>query len=238
MKTIITKTKYRLKIREAAPLLFQELRIKHNMARPFFRYKYTVPETGAELEFVYNPPDEEPNKEEDEEMWARHQMYLTWLADYQNDEAAYNKERNDLMLDYCVKIDRGPKNWKQTFESGSWRKTVENRLKVKVTPENEHIWFLKAVVLTDSSDYLNVLAAATAEEVTIGDVLKAYDYFRTVISRCPAFSDYTEIARWRDKISNVLLGGRDGVGNEDDVEQVVLAESDGEGVSDSGEVQE
>jgi len=192
---------------------------------PFFTYKHKVEETGAELEFVYEPPEDLPTLEDDPVEYTKFHKYLEWLEKYEADIAKYKIARNKLILGLAVKIARGPSNWQTDYDSGEW---IENLAAagIEVTKTNRKILYLKTKILSEA-DYIKVIDAATVEEVTMADVELAFDRFQSLLQRFTTLAGYKAPTGGEDQSVDDVLGNTDGNSNGDKGGDVVHAASEG-----------
>ena len=218
-----TQTGYIVWVKKVGPYLFQELRKKFNVDRPPFQRELFVPETGATLRFPYEPPDTPPLKEDDIEEWSIFHRYRNWYEDYEVDVAEYSTERNMLLLNLAVThIEHKDRSIDVEHElrEGSWIEKPESA-GIEIVDRNRRYWFLMTVVLEDEVDYLWVLNEASAEEVTLGDVLRAFEYFQDVLSRSELSDDIPELTNWNLGDVPSTMGGDIGDHVGEDPERVV-----------------
>jgi len=206
-----TRTGYKIEVSVVSPTLFQELRAQFRIDRKPFMHKYVSPETKAELEFVYEPPKEVPDKEKDLKAWELYKEYQAWMVQYNQDKAQYTLRRNRMVLVSAVKVLKktGRGSWEYELENGDWRKTVLAG-GIVIDEASEMFLFLKSEVLSNEQDYLKALDLATAEEVNMGDVVNAFDYFWTILARCPFIGSDSKSAERREQLLHEVLGGSNG----------------------------
>lgn len=178
-----TKTDYYIQIRKVSPLLFNELRMQHGIKDSYI-YSVHVPETGADLKFVYEPPDEEPSREEDVAAWSLWHQYEEWCREQEKAQIAYRADRNHLLLALGVVVLEGPDGLdvEEDMLSGGWLAEVQAG-GLEITEVTRKVYYLLARVLTFESDYLHVVDTATVEEVTLVDVQSAFDRFLYLLAR-------------------------------------------------------
>lgn len=209
-KRLVTSSNYVIHVKKVGPFVFQELRELYNMDRdPFVREQF-VPETGATLRFPYAPPDVPPNKEDDLEEWTLYHKYRNWYEDFDASEAKYTRARNTLFLELAItSIEHKNPNVDVEHEMnlGSWIDILSNS-GIEVNDQNRRVLFLKTVVLEDEQDYLSTLNEAAAEEVSLGDVLRAFEYFQTVLARSSFSQDIPELTNWQQWVNTSAVGDK------------------------------
>lgn len=220
-KIIKTSTKFVIVVEPVDPLIFMPLREKYNVNRPPFKVTYHSEELGTDLKLTYYPPDKEPDKKLEPKQWAVYQQYKEWYENFAADLADYESEINKLLLAFGVKIKKAPRGLgKDYYERGDWIDKLRSG-GITVTDDNKYILFLRTVVLPKETEYIQVLNEASAGEVTMADVYRAFDYFRTVVERYAPFKNHAEFARWRNQFFISVLGGSDGNETTHENERVV-----------------
>ncbi len=106
------------------------------------------------------------------------------------------------------------------MNNGSWIEILES-VEIEINDQNRRYLFIKTVVLEDEQDYLTILGEAIAEEVTLGDVLRAFEYFQTVLERSHFGQDLPELTSWKQQLVPETLGDFDVGSDEQDSERVV-----------------
>ncbi len=188
-----TQSGYIIRVKKVGPFVFQELRNLYNVDRSPFERSIDVPETGATLKFPYQPPSEEPDRETDVEEWTLYHEYRNWLESFEADTATYTKSRNELLLNLAITSIKHPDiSVSHEIEEGSWIEYLEGS-GISVDDTNRRYLFLKTMVLGDEQDYLDVIQLAIAEEVTLGDIMRAFEYFQNVMARSSFKPDLPEL---------------------------------------------
>lgn len=211
-KRLVASSKYIVYIKKVGPFVFQELREKFNIDRDPYKRVHHVPETGADLKFPYDPPDSPPLKEDDLEEWTLYHEYRNWLEDFETDVAEYTRRRNTLLLNLAVThIEHKDPRVDVEYEmsQGSWIEHVQNA-GITVDDQNQRYMFLKTVVLEDEQDYLTAINEAIAEEVSLGDVLRAFEYFQDVLERSRFGENIPELTDWKQWVVSEAVGSEDG----------------------------
>lgn len=200
---VLTKTGFKILVKKVGPHLFQDLRLKHDMDRQPFQREIYVPETKATLHLEYTPPEEEPLREEDEAEWVLYHQFEEWLSDFQETSALYHQERTRYLLNRAITIIRHEDDRDIPYEMdhGDWIQDVES-VGFEVNFKTRKELYLKVVVLEDEQDFLDFLSLATAEEVTLADVFRAFNYFQDVLGRSAFGKDLPELTNWQNWTGN------------------------------------
>lgn len=201
-----TKTGFYLRLNLLPPYIFHELEVMYDIYRSEFVEKVFVPETGATLEYPYVAPVPPPQK--GEEGWQVFAEYVSYTKAYNADIEKYKIERSKLALILGVDIVSHSKrgfDWEADMFSGDWVNKLA-AVNIEVTDKNRKLLYLKTVVFANGQDYLTALRRVAVEEVTMSDVITALDYFLSVVAGLPNFKNYSDLAGWKRKFVDEVLG--------------------------------
>jgi len=128
------------------------------------------------VEFIYDPPNESPDKEKDPEGWELYQCWRSHEAKRQAIREQYVQARTLFMLLNCVTVIDGP----CTVDDTEWYKRIEHMVsEPKTHSERRLLFFLTQVFAISSNEFQLITQRAVAPEVTIEGVLEALEGFRS-----------------------------------------------------------
>ncbi len=213
----VTGTRYKcvsgyvIYINIIGPYVFSELRQKFNIDRPQFTQELFVKETGATLIFPYTPPKTVPDRDEDIQAWTIYHQYLEWVDLFDKDLLQYQTLRVKLLLTLAVTVHSHSdgRSIRKELASGDWIKDLSAG-EIQITAANRFYFYLITKVLIAEADFLTVLDLATAEEVTLEDVLRSFEYFQTVLAQSEFSQDLPELTQWGKQLVNEPVGSADG----------------------------
>jgi hypothetical protein len=134
---------------------------------------------GVEVDHIYEPPDEMPDREAFEKEWMWWHQYRLW--NMRRNEISYRREleKSDLALLNSVYINDGPVQ----CEDEQWLTNIESRVVMPTSWSERLLLFYQQVVVTTVNTADVIRELAITKEVTMEGLRKAFDSFRRKMER-------------------------------------------------------
>lgn len=228
-----TKTGYLVRVDIVSLPILAELKERYGVLNPKpFTYTFRVEETGADVEFVYVPPELRTPPEQPpspgEPGYELYQQYEAHVRAFDTKLENYHLALNKYVIASCVKVlkKKGKAHWKRVMLNGKWRRDL-TFAGIEVTKSNQYPLFLKSEVLKFEEDFVRAIDFSVPREVTMGDLHVAWDRFQHILRELSAIIGDQSLAGISDSDLAALLGASDSIELGEVSTGVVEAELDG-----------
>jgi len=180
---------YTVRIRGLGPFSFSHVTLKYPQLPPVVRIIELA--TGDTGEWPYDPPEQEPDREEDPEEW---ELWARWKStEYENaqNKTQADRERVEFFKLNCIDVIKTPYPsllvW--TVNAYKWLQRLFGRPVLSVPGRKRYLRFLDVEVIRNADDWQWMQTAAYVPEVTLDGILNtASSLFRSDIRGQPAHS--------------------------------------------------
>ena len=188
MSEKILTSGYTVRVRGLGPFSFSHIADKYPILPPVTRHIELA--TGDDGEWPYDPPEQEPDKEdlEEWELWVRAQSVTYTNA---ANKAKADRERVEFFKLNCVDVTKTPypSLFVWTVNVYKWLRRLFGHPVLSVPGRKRYLTFLDIEVIRSTDDWQWMQTAAYVPEVTLEGILNtASGLFRSNIRGQPAHS--------------------------------------------------
>jgi hypothetical protein len=182
LSTVTVPSEFKLRIARLGPYVFSPLDTREDLKDPgpftvIIKLMEKLQPPGIEVPWVYEAPDEMPNREQFPKEWAWWHQNLAYGRKRLDILALREKARVDMMLLAAVRIVDGPYG----VDDPEWLRALAGMVGEPQTHADRLLLFFYTQVLTTTATFEVVKYLATTKEVTIEGIKSAFDRFRSVV---------------------------------------------------------